>query len=80
MDKQLLEDLANEIVMLRKGYDHVIAALNETELDALGRVAVLTKCLVELAVLVEERDQFHMRMAMTYDYVKSQQPESTEIH
>lgn len=69
-----------EINLIRNTHEEVIEILNASGLDAYGMIAVLTKALVDYAVLVEDRDEFYIRMAMTYDFVKSQQPPSSEIH
>lgn len=69
-----------EIRLIQKTHEEVIEILNASGLDAYGMIAVLTKALVDYAVLFEDRDEFYIRMAMTYDFVKSQQPPSSEIH
>lgn len=69
-----------EMRLIGKTHGEVMDIVNNCGLDAFAVIAVLTKCLVQYAVLVEDRDEFYMRMAMTYDFEKSQQPESKEIH
>lgn len=76
-----MSDLTTEqIKHIRRVHDDVMRVVSESELDANLIIAVLTKCLVEYAIHVEDRDDFHVRMAMTYDFEKSQQPNSKEVH
>lgn len=69
-----------EIQKMHEAYSKVMELVNDCGLDANSIIAVLTKCLVTYAVHVENREEFYMRMAMTYDFEKSQQPDSKEIH
>ena len=76
----MIELTPQQIKDVREANDKIMQVVNESSLDVNMIIAVLTKCLIEYAVHVEDRDDFHMRMAMTYDFVKAQQPQSKEIH
>ncbi len=79
-DKIEIEVDLDEIRKILSTHDEVMEVMGRSGLDTFGMIAVLTKALVDYAVLVEDRDEFNMRMAMTYDFVKSTQSDSKELH
>jgi len=73
MDKEQLEKILDT-------HNKVMDVVSESGLDGFDIVAVLSKCLINYAVHIEDRDEFNIRMAMTYDFVKSQTPPLEEMH
>ena len=79
-DKVEIDLDIDEIRKILSTQDEVLEVMGRSGLDTFGMIAVLTKTLVDYAVLVEDRDEFNMRMAMTYDFVKSMQSDNKELH
>lgn len=77
MNNILSEQEARLIV---ETHGKVLDVLSESKLDAHGMIAVLTKALIDYSILVEEREEFQMRMVMTYDFFKSMEPDTRGVH
>lgn len=73
MDRKQLE-------LILDTHNKVMEVVSTSGLDGYDIVAVLSKCLINYAIHIEDRDEFNIRMSMTYDFAKSQIPTSKEIH
>ncbi len=63
-----------------KTRDDVMELVSSSGLDAFEIVAVLSKCLIDYAIHIENREEFYIRMAMSYDFEKAKQPSNKEVH